>query len=382
MAIPKKSDAELEAMSLEELRQLAVEEAAEIEADAAKAVAEQEAADALAAEKAAAVVTETPEEKTTREAAEAEAAKVAEKESSDKEAEAAEKSEQERDAQGRFKKTDESVVLPDEDEPEEYIFRREIDLGDGTGVQVFEGRGETELDAIKELNDKLVSAQENATRELRNIQKKHPKETTPVAEPAISEDLEYVFKQQFEKKPSEAFKSMFKELTGMDIGEFKTWQAAERAAGEARAAQEKSLGIQREFVSAHPEYITSEENGNQIRDWVQSHNYNDFTPDNLEKAFEDLSERGLLKLKTDEASAPTKTEVKTEVQATRIEKPETEVVTEVPPVRSPKKASTVSSKGSPAPVIKTEPTEDEAYTMPLEQLKALAEKQLRETNRA
>ncbi len=378
MATPKKSDAELEGMSLEELRQLAVEEAEEIEIEAAKAVAEQEAADAIAAEKAAAVATETSEEKATREAAEVEAAKVAEKEAAEKEA--AEKTEQERDVQGRFKKVEPPV--PPEDEPDEYIFRREIDLGDGTGVQVFEGRGETELDAIKELNDKLVVAQENATRELRTIQKKHPKEPTPPAEPAISEDMEYVFKQQFDKKPSEAFKSMFKELTGMDIGEFKTWQAAQRAAEEARTSQEKSLGIQREFVLAHPEYITSEENGNKIRDWVQSHNYNEFTQENLEKAFEDLSGSGLLTLKTDGASAPTKTEVKTEVKAARIETPVTEVVTEVPQVRSPKKASTVSSKGSPAPVIKTEPTEDEAYTMPLEQLKALAEKQLREANRA
>src|SRR6266699_2367088 len=279
MATPKKSDAELEGMSLEELRQLAVEEAEEIEIEAAKAVAEQEAADAIAAEKAAAVATETSEEKATREAAEVEAAKVAEKEAAEKEA--AEKTEQERDVQGRFKKVEPPV--PPEDEPDEYIFRREIDLGDGTGVQVFEGRGETELDAIKELNDKLV---------------------------------------------------------------------------------------------------VSEENGNKIRDWVQSHNYNEFTQENLEKAFEDLSGSGLLTLKTDGASAPTKTEVKTEVKAARIETPVTEVVTEVPQVQSPKKASTVSSKGSPAPVIKTEPTEDEAYTMPLEQLKALAEKQLREANRA
>src|SRR6266581_1874578 len=153
MATPKKSDAELEGMSLEELRQLAVEEAEEIEIEAAKAVA---------------VATETSEEKATREAAEVEAAKVAEKEAAEKEA--AEKTEQERDVQGRFKKVEPPV--PPEDEPDEYIFRREIDLGDGTGVQVFEGRGETELDAIKELNDKLVVAQENATRELRTIQKK------------------------------------------------------------------------------------------------------------------------------------------------------------------------------------------------------------------
>jgi hypothetical protein len=382
MPVPKKTEAELEAMSLDELRQLAVEEAAEIEAEAAKVAAETLAADAASREQALEEAQETPEEKVTREAAEKESAEAAEK---------VEKTDQERDEHGRFKKT-EAVEPPeqspdeldnsDEGEPDEWIIRREIDLGDGSGTQVFAGRGRTEIDAIKDLNDKLVEAQENATRELRNIQKKHPKEPEPAKEPVISDDMEYVIKQQFEKKPSEAFRTMFKELTGMDVTEFKTWQAAQKAAEEARTAQEKSLGIQREFVSAHPEYVTSEENGNQIRDWVQEHNYTEFTRENLEKAFDDLSERGLLTLKTDEASVPTRTEVKTKVTApARIEQPEKKVETEVAPVRSPKKSSSVSSTRSAAPVVKTDPSEDEAYLLPMDQLKALAEKQLREQNR-
>jgi hypothetical protein len=362
-----KTEAELDALSLEELRQLAIQEgqeqeaaekaAAEKAAEADRIAAETLAADAASREKALTEAKETPEEIEEREAAE--------------------KTEQERDEHGRFKKSekvDEPVTPTEEEddgEPNEYIVRREIDLGDGTGVQVFEGRGETELDAIKDLNDRLVKAQENATRTIREFQRKHPKEPEPAKEPVISDDQEYVFKQQFEKKPTEAFKAMFKELTGMDVTEFKTWQAAQKAADEARAAQEKSLQIQRDWVAGHPEYITSPENGDQIRNWVVSHNYHEFTQENLEKAFDDLSERGLLKLKTDEASAPTKTETTTKGKETRIEPTVPEVVADVTPVRSPKKASSVSTTRSDAPVVKAELTEDELYDLPREEFEKL-----------
>jgi len=372
-----KTEAELDAMSTEELRLLAIQEGQEQEA-AEKAAAEKAAADQAAREaeaaKAAELVEkeltehqETPEEIAAREAAEAaEAEKAAAlaKEAAERAAQ------QERDEQGRFKKKDDTVV-EDNGEPDEWVFRREVPRSNGS-VQVYEGRGATEVEALQDLNDKLVKAQENATREVENIQKKHPKEPEPSPTPEISEDQEYVFKQQFEKKPSEAFKAMFKELTGMDVTEFKTWQAAQKAAEEARTVQAQSLQTQRDWVATHPEYIISEENGNQMRDWVQSHNYNEFTQENLEKAFEDLSERGLLKLKTDEASAPTTTEVPTKVnEPARIEQPATVSVTEVTPVRSPKKASSVSTTRSPAPVVKTEPTEDELYDMSPEEFAKL-----------
>jgi hypothetical protein len=378
------SEAELDAMSVEQVRQLAMDEIEEIEANAAKAAAEQEAADKAAAEKAAAEAVETPEQVAERQAAEREAAA---QEATDKAA-AEKAAEQERDAQGRFAKKDEKtddIVVPTEEvdngEPDEWVIRREIDLGDGGGIQVYEGRGATELDAVKDLNDKLVVAQEHGTRTIREFQKKHPKEPEPPKAPEISEDLEYVFKQQFEKKPSEAFKAMFKELTGMDVTEFKTWQSAQRAADEARNKQDESLRIQREWVSSHPEYITSAENGDQIRDWVRDHNYNEFTQENLEKAFEDLSQRGLLKLKTDEASVPTKVETTTVVKApARIEQTVTPVV-ETTPVRSPRKASSVSTIRSSAPVVKTELTEDDLYAMPMDKLKDLSNKQLQELSR-
>lgn len=275
-----------------------------------------------------------------------------------------------RDAAGKFVAApkDSDEVLDNsaevvEDEPEEFIVRREIDLGDGSGVQVFSGRGATELDAVKDLNEKLFEAQRNASRTIRELQKKAPKVETPV-EKTFSPDEEYVFKQLGEK-PSEQFKTLFKEVTGMDVAEFKTSQAAIKEFQK----NQRSLQVQQDFVNTHPDYIGNEKNGVAIRDWVQEHNYAEFDANNLEKAYQDLKKRGILELKPDEASVTTEEE---RLEAERIAQAQRESTQS----RSPKKSSTVSPRGGRAPVVKTEPSEDELYKMPLDQLRKLSNDQL------
>ncbi len=248
--------------------------------------------------------------------------------------------------------------------PDEFIVKREIDLEDGSGVQVFSGRGATELEAVKELNEKLFEAQRNASRTIRELQKKAPKVETPV-EKTFSDDEEYVFKQLGEKKPSEAFKTMFKEVTGVDVTEFKSNQAAFR---EFQKGQ-RSLAIQQDFVNSHPDYAVNTKNGEALRDWVQEHNYAEFDSNNLEKAYQDLKKRGILELKSDEASATTEAE---RAEAERI----AQAAQDATQSRSQKKASTVSPRGGRAPVVKTEPSEDDLYKMDLGKLRDLANKQM------
>src|SRR5581483_2684932 len=50
---------------------------------------------------------------------------------------------------------------PAGDEPDEVIYERKIDLGDGSGVQIFRAA------SLEDLVDKLAKAQENATRKIR-----------------------------------------------------------------------------------------------------------------------------------------------------------------------------------------------------------------------
>ncbi|KKL05971.1 hypothetical protein LCGC14_2600680, partial [marine sediment metagenome] len=52
-------------------------------------------------------------------------------------------------------------------EPKKFV--KEIDLGDGSGVQKFEA------DTEAELIDKLVEAQTNATKEIRKLQRAKPR---------------------------------------------------------------------------------------------------------------------------------------------------------------------------------------------------------------
>ncbi len=250
-----------------------------------------------------------------------------------------------------------------DDTPDEFIVRREIDLEDGSGVQVFTGKGATELDAVKELNEKLFDAQRNASRTIRELQKKAPKVETPT-EKTFSPDEEYVFKQLGEK-PSEQFKTLFKEVTGMDVAEFKSSQAAIKEFQK----NQRSLQVQQDFVNSHPDYVGNTKNGEAIRDWVQEHNYAEFDANNLEKAYQALKKGGLLELKADEASVTTEAE---RAESERIAQAERDATQP----RSQKKASTVSPRGGRAPVVKTEPSEDDLYKLPMDKLRDLANKQM------
>src|SRR5258708_4622409 len=70
----------------------------------------------------------------------------------------------------------ETVVLKEETpiEEEEVVVaaklfnaERTIDLGDGAGVQVFKGKGESREDALEDLSNKLADAQKHATQKIR-----------------------------------------------------------------------------------------------------------------------------------------------------------------------------------------------------------------------
>src|SRR5450631_1656081 len=61
------------------------------------------------------------------------------------------------------------IETPVETEPEQFIYKKEIDLGDGSGVQVFTGKGASALDALEELSEKLADAQRHATKKIHEL---------------------------------------------------------------------------------------------------------------------------------------------------------------------------------------------------------------------
>lgn len=260
----------------------------------------------------------------------------------------ADKAEQERIAAEEAKKT-----------PKTFYRERTIDLGDGAGVQVFKGKGDSSEAALEDLTDKLAEAQRNATKKIRELNDKV--KTNPVEKTFTPED-DAIYSAELLKTPTAAFKKLFKEVTGVDVEEFKTVTAREKAF---QAAQEKK-SVADLFVAAHPDFADTERNGRLINKWLTLHN--DFSLDSFEKAYQDLNESGLLDVKGEEASAEQKA---AEAEKQRIAAEAKELSSQ-----RTRKASGLSTQRRSAVPPPTEPTEDDMYKMPLEELRKLANQQL------
>lgn len=262
--------------------------------------------------------------------------------------------EKSRDEKGRFtpKTEDEPPEDTDDepkedDEPAQTIYRKEIDLGDGSGVQVFEG------DTLEELVDKLADAQKHATKKIRELNAKVKTETVRTAQ-EIADD-EYVIAERLKKEPRKTMKEVVSEVI----------EEREAKVREGFAAQER-------FVATHPDFIPNPENAGRLTAWLQSHGHKEMTYDGLEKAYQDLKASGLLKLKAEGSEEATDTKGK---ETQRIVEPEQEVTQP----RSQKKGSTIPTRSrTPVTPANAQPSEDEAYAMPLEKLRELANKQLAE----
>lgn len=256
----------------------------------------------------------------------------------------------------------------DPDDPNVTVFRATIDLGDGSGVQVFEA------DTQEELNEKLVEAQINATRKIRQQEaelKDLRSKTAVKPQPAeISEDDEYVFSQEMAKHPTKAIRAIFKRLTGREIEEFTT---VGQRLDAVRDAEEQNQAMTT-FLATHEDFddrnqIDGKPNPNgQLMKMKLAELGLPVTSENLHRAYLDLKKSGLLVLKSEEAHAdPAPRAEATE----RIAQPTPEVTQ-----TRTRRSSGVSSHSRRAAPATQEPSEDEAYKMPLDQLRQLANKQL------
>lgn len=242
------------------------------------------------------------------------------------------------------------------EENEQFVYKKEIDLGDGSGVQVFSGTGATALEALEELTEKLADAQRHATKKIHELNTRVKTEDTRTAQQKT--DDAYVLKQRLDKEPDKVID-----------------ERVDRRYAEIKATEQRELAVQQAFVDSHPDYVSTprskeaQENGTRMIQWMQLNGLTEMTENNLEKAYQSLKASGLLHIKAEEAGGVAEEETK---ETQRI----VETKVEATQPRSPRKASTVSLRGGGAPVVKTGPTEDELYSMPLEKLKQLSNEQL------
>jgi len=236
--------------------------------------------------------------------------------------------------------------------PKTFVVQRSFDLGDGAGVQVFKGKGATKEEALDDLADKQIEAQRNATKRIKELKQAKPE--PPAKDPKQEESLRA---SKIVTTPSE----VIKEVLGIEPSELQEVVAEVK---QNRVAKQRKA-IADEFVVKHPEFYDNDRNAQRLAKAVKLHG--EFSLENLEKAYQDLSESGLLEVKGGEAGDG---QDKNKPE-TRIEQP----ADDNPPQRT-RRASGISTHRA-APVSRAaELTEDEMYSLPIEEIRKRAEKQL------
>jgi hypothetical protein len=230
-------------------------------------------------------------------------------------------------------------------------FRREIDLGDGSGKQVFEA------DTPEELIDKLTKAQENATRKIRQLNRQVKatarKPQQPAAQPkqprVLSADEQFQLATEIQTNPLAAFDKLFEATTGFKPDEFRAHMGEFEQIKAERDAQVAVQG----FLNDHAtDYFPTPRNYQAIQNFLDSNGL-PLTSENLEYAFDELTTSGLLEQR------PAAPQPAPSAQS-RIEKPAPE----------PKPVNTGLSdrSGQPAEAQPASvPTADEIWNLPMEQ---------------
>ena len=178
-------------------------------------------------------------------------------------------------------------------------FVREIDLGDGGGKQVFKAA------SYEALVDKLVEAQTNATRKIREFSRQEKRRPEPETKSSDFQELKPgVLKAedlvQFQSNPHEMFRRMFQAEIGISPQEFLVRE-------NERRRQDAEMKAQQHFVQKHAqEYAPTPENAQKIMHFLERENL-PISKQNLDYAFGEL--RGELgSVKPQERVAPPATE--------------------------------------------------------------------------
>ena len=252
---------------------------------------------------------------------------------------------QARDEKGRFVSTGNEP-----EEVDEVVYEREIDLGDGSGVQVFRGA------TPEELLDKLAEAQVHATRKIRELNTALKSKETAV-NPAVADDELWVLSQEMLANPLTAVDKVLAKQLGMTTSQLK-----ERLDRLSVIEQERNTQtVAHQFLEEHPEFHTSKANGDRIERYLKTFQLPE-TLDNVEQAYRELTESGLLETQPDNSNTSSTTESNSNQSARpRIATTGTKTVV------VQRRASSGISPRNQASVTKPEPTVEDLYSMPEEE---------------
>lgn len=277
-----------------------------------------------------------------------------------------------RDASGQFVKhavqdeldnsgdTDGAAVVVDP--PEKKVYRQEI-LNDDGHLEVYEG------ESLGEVANKLSEGKRHANNKIRELITELRAAEAKVAQ--SNDDDEYVTKKNLESNPKQTIEQILDKRLDAKL---EVVAAKQR---EQEAGNKRSLDVAQRFVDTHPQYVADPKNGNPERMLAEFARLNptatELTSEGLEKAYSSLAKSGLLVLKTEGADDATAGKV--EVTQRTVE-PTTE-----PTQQRSSRSSGISTRNRPAaPVTNQQPSLDEAYSLPMDKLRELANKQLAQNN--
>lgn len=218
-------------------------------------------------------------------------------------------------------------------------FSRTIDLGDGSGAQVFTA------DSLEGLVDKLADAQKHATRKIRELNQVAKQVPKAPARKELTADEKYLLGQRLINEPDVALRELLEAELGMTFDEFKTSTVQAR-----QITKEKvELAQVQQWLTKNPDFHNVDANAQKMHRYINRFCEGGMTQDNLDLAYASLHGDGLLAAKP--VAAPP-------------------VV--VPPAAPRARASSLSSRISTVTPPTSGPTEADLYKMPMHELEALA----------
>ena len=175
-------------------------------------------------------------------------------------------------------------------------FRREIDLGDGSGKQVFEAN------TLEALTDALVQAQTNATRKIRELSRRQKLQGTPdteypVARPKpveatkVTDDMVFLFGSDNRTQRTVLEKLMSLEAAVANDLQDRQYQ---------QQSNEVKISAARQFLGQHPE-CSDPKISQAIEKYIDSRKW-PVTAHNLELALEGLVNEGVIEIEEEPAS--------------------------------------------------------------------------------
>ena len=244
---------------------------------------------------------------------------------------------------------------------------RTIDLGDGSGKQVFTA------DNAEELLDKLTTAQENATRkiraqefELKRQQRHRPEQATESTVASKKRDLTadelFTLANELQKNPASAINKLVEAQTGTtldDLGKFMSDYKAQAAINAADT----------QFLLNHQEdFLPSAANAKAINKFLVDEKL-PHTAKNLEYAFQELTESGLLDVAVPDEEAAVTPGERIAVQPHTRKKPMSTGLRAKDGSASTPAVTTPESKG-----LLSESEVEQLYKLPTEEARVLMNK--------